>query len=821
MRFYLVDSLIDTPSSSSTFLISTTPSEPGTAQPLQLRIENRQDQHVYRDVHLSRRSFRRWLNRSAFASREEWPPRVIDDHLSRNAALDDVSDEEEESAVSSEEEESTVNFEEEEGEITESIPAIRSHSSSSTTSSSSTAPSMTDIEQPPPRPSILERVRQLWADHPPVPHNESNIIRRAMHEGFIERLESRLRPALPTQNDTVEAESVSSSSSPTSTTPSSRDVEQPLRSHVEEVARRIGTNAADRFLFGHIARPHQLAGEVEEEEERTDSDETDEEEESAMSSDDEETEEEPEEVSSNSSTTALPMPDTEQASPPSVAERAQLILAELPDFPTIGGAMVARIYLLGLVRRLHQPDQESLHHSHMNRMFPSHPRVEVGPASGSSGDALDERADSAVNSGEDESNESGDEEMGRARTRRRASAEEGEGEAEEEELDTRARSPSSPPTVPSMTAPSTTIIGGLRRIPLVEALTRDAAMMYHFRRYSAALSMWRTRRAMREGNEPLRTVLSAPVAVSWKHMAEEELTQIGAKKSKKNDEEEVESDEEDVISSAEDETSGAEVEKQVTSSARERRRPFAQMKELLLRYRAVMTPLPPSLPPSIPSSPTMCPTSFTTSSISSTTTPAKPPLDEVVLRHILTNIDTFHKHPAEEMIRTAIDSLMERGEHRLVHALLDEALRAGIRPVDDVWSEEEEERESVGGKETSISADGDAENDKEASESGEEAADELPDNVCLPAEENANPRKTRLDAVGALPSGWNASLLIRPRFFAGKAPAGNRNGNAINGVGRRRIGKYGLVIDLVSWSCEVQAGRREIRWGVSMIGMEM
>ena len=599
MRFYLLDSLVDSPSSSTTFLISTIPSVPGTRQPQRFRIEGGQDQSVYRDVHLSRQSFRDWFNRSAFATHEEWPPRVIEEFLSFTAGLNDVGDEEDESAVNTEEEES--------GEEVEGI-------------------------------------------------------------------------------------------------------------------------------------------------------------------------------SSTSTTTAPPMPDTEQASPPSVAERAQLILAELPDFPTIGGAMVARIYLLGLVRRLHQPDQEWLHHRHMNRMFPSHPQVEVGPASGSSRDVLHEGADSAVNSGEDESNESGDEEMGRARTRRRASAEEGEGEAEEEELDTRAASSSSPPTVPSMTAPSTTIIGGLRRIPLVEALTRDAAMMYHFPRYSAALSMWRTRRAMREGNEPLRTVLSAPVAVSWKRMAEEELTQIGAKKSKKNDEEEVESDEEDVISSAEDETSDAEVEKQVTSSARERRRPFAQMKELLLRYRAVMTPLPPSPPPSIPSSPTMSPTSFTTSSTFSTTAPAKPPLDEVVLRHILTNIDTFHKHPAEEMIRTAIDSLMERGEYRLVHALLDDAMRAGRRPIDDVWSEEEEEeRESVGEEESSVSEDGDAENDKEA-------ADEVPDNVCLPAEENANTRKTRLAAVGALPSGWNASLLIRPRFFAGKAPDGNRNGNAINGVGRRRMG---------------------------------
>ena len=102
-------------------------------------------------------------------------------------------------------------------------------------------------------------------------------------------------------------------------------------------------------------------------------------------------------------------------------------------------------------------------------------------------------------------------------------------------------------------------------------------------------------------------------------------------------------------------------------------------------------------------------------------------------------------------------------------------MRTGRKPVDDVWSEEEEEREGVGVDESSVSSDGDAENDKESSESDEEAADEVPDNVCLPAEENANLRKTRLDAVGALPSGWNPSLLIRPRFFAGKAPAGNRS----------------------------------------------
>ena len=384
-------------------------------------------------------------------------------------------------------------------------------------------------------------------------------------------------------------------------------------------------------------------------------------------------------------------------------------------------------------------------------------------------------------------------------------------EADDEEIRSKRRrkgGTSSPPAsttslTSNTTARLTTDIEVPYWHPFAVLPTREAGGTYHVPGSSNVMRYLPARRA---GKQPLRKVLGAPYDGLFERRQAHQKMQREEVEGASSDEEESKSNEEDAASSAEDEDSDsdAEVEEQVTSSARSPVPSIAQLKQELerlqqdlRRHRASIIPLPPSPTPSTPSSPRpSSPTSFTTSSTTapytystssnfSTTTPAKSPLDEVVLRHILTNIDTFHKHPAEEMIRSAIDSLMARGEYRLVHDLLDDALRAGNRPIDDVGSEEEEERESVGGEESSVSEDGDAENDKEASESDEEAADEVPDNVCVPAEKNANTRKTRLAAVGALPSGWNASLLIRPRFFAGKAPAGNRDGNAVNGVGQR------------------------------------
>jgi len=389
-------------------------------------------------------------------------------------------------------------------------------------------------------------------------------------------------------------------------------------------------------------------------------------------------------TSSTSTTTAPPIQDTEQPPQPSVAERAQQILDGLPRWPSSGQDMGNQIYLQGLIHDPPPPDEEAGVHRHMNSQFPAFPQVDVGPAPMSIEEIIDAREDSAVNSGVDERTESDEEDIRRRRRRaRRTSGAEEEGEGEEH--DRRVATPSTPPSTTtsptsSTMAPSTTETEPPSHPSLADLPVRNAGGMNDVPRSFTVMQSLLAR--MRAGIGPPWNILSTPDEMSFqKRESEDERTE-------REEYDTAESAEEAIESSSAEET-----EEHATTSASQPIQSLARIKDKRMRRlrstRANITPLPPSPGPSI-----ISPTSSTPAHTAPTIPPLppyQPLIDEIVARHIVSNLQTFRAGaPWQQMLRDALQSLVRRGESEVFYAILDDA-RRGSGGVGERMEERDDE----------------------------------------------------------------------------------------------------------------------------------